>query len=89
MMNSNEDPSWDQDIISRGDVLRRSLQNVLSGSGCDQAQAHAASIDTAQWTIRKMEDISNALPASLMDIYPRRLTLHQEPMGNWCRYGMR
>ncbi len=31
MMNSTEDPSWDQDIISSGDVLRRSLQDVLSG----------------------------------------------------------
>lgn len=65
MMNSTEDPAWGQDIIRSGDVLRRSLHNVLSGSGCDEAQVHAASLATAQWKTRKTAEISNALPGFL------------------------
>ncbi len=65
MMNSTEDPSWDQDIISSGDVLRCSLQDVLSGNASDKAQAHIASLATAQWTIRKTAETSNVLPGFL------------------------
>ncbi|WP_210639468.1 dimethylsulfonioproprionate lyase family protein [Pseudomonas sp. Tri1] len=65
MINSTEEPSWDRDIISNGDLLRRSLQNVLSGSGCDKAQAHIVSLNTAQWSIRQTAEISNALPGFL------------------------
>ena len=64
-MDSTEVPAWDQDIISSGDRLRRSLQNVLSGSGCDKAQAHVATLNSAQWTIRKTAQISAALPGFL------------------------
>ncbi|WP_249671864.1 dimethylsulfonioproprionate lyase family protein [Pseudomonas syringae] len=46
-------------------MLRRSLQNVLSGNVSDRAQAHAASINAAQWHIRKTAEISNALPGFL------------------------
>ncbi|WP_236040040.1 dimethylsulfonioproprionate lyase family protein [Pseudomonas ogarae] len=65
MINSTEDPSWDQDIIRSGESLRRSLQCVLSGCGCDEAPAHAASLSTAQWHIRKTAQASNALPGYL------------------------
>lgn len=65
MMNSTQGPSWDQDVISSGEVLRRSLQSVLLGSGYDQAQAHASSLGTAQWTMRKTAEVSNALPGFL------------------------
>lgn len=65
MINSTEEPSWDRDIISNGDLLRRSLQNVLSGSGRDKAQAHTVSLNTAQWNIRETAEISNALPGFL------------------------
>ncbi|AXP04075.1 dimethylsulfonioproprionate lyase family protein [Pseudomonas fluorescens] len=65
MINSTEDPAWAQDIIRNGDLLRRSLQNVLSGSACDEAPAHTASLNTAQWTISKTAQTSNALPVFL------------------------
>ncbi|AOS42303.1 MULTISPECIES: dimethylsulfonioproprionate lyase family protein [Pseudomonas] len=65
MMNSTEDPSWDQDIIRSGKSLRRSLQSVLSGSGCNEAPAHVASLSTAQWNISKTAQTSNVLPRCL------------------------
>ncbi|WP_369531285.1 dimethylsulfonioproprionate lyase family protein [Pseudomonas brassicacearum] len=65
MMNSTEDPSWDQDIIRSGESLRRSLQSVLSGSGCNEAPAHVASLSTAQWNISKTAQTSNVLPRCL------------------------
>jgi len=65
MMNSTEDPSWDQDIIRSGKSLRRSLQSVLSGSGCNEAPAHVASLSTAQWNISKTAQSSNVLPRCL------------------------
>ncbi|WP_223523411.1 MULTISPECIES: dimethylsulfonioproprionate lyase family protein [Pseudomonas] len=64
-MNSTEDPSWDQDIIRSGKSLRRSLQSVLSGSGCNEAPAHVASLSTAQWNISKTAQTSNVLPRCL------------------------
>lgn len=65
MMNSTENPAWGQDILRSGDSLRCSLQNILSGSGCDEAQAHVASLKAAQWTIRTAAQASNALPGFL------------------------
>jgi len=65
MMNTTENPAWAPDIIHRGDVLRRSLQNILSGSGCDEAQEHVASLKATQWTIRTAAQASNALPGFL------------------------
>lgn len=65
MMNSTEDPSWDQNIIRSGKSLRRSLQSVLSGSGCNEAPAHVASLSTAQWNISKTAQTSNVLPRCL------------------------
>ncbi|WP_256217220.1 dimethylsulfonioproprionate lyase family protein [Pseudomonas sp. Q12-87] len=78
MTNSTEDPSWDQAIIRCTESLRRSLHSVLSNCGCDKALAHAASLSTAQWNIRKTAQTSNALPRCLerhlseaLDIAPR------------------
>ncbi|MGR4971435.1 dimethylsulfonioproprionate lyase family protein [Pseudomonas sp. LARHCG127] len=64
-MNSTENPAWGQDMLRSGDSLRCSLQNILSGSGCDEAQAHVASLKAAQWTIRTATQASNALPGFL------------------------
>ncbi|WP_230150291.1 dimethylsulfonioproprionate lyase family protein, partial [Pseudomonas brassicacearum] len=65
MINSTEDPSWDQDILRSGESLRHSLQSVLSGCGCDEAPAHAASLSTAEWNISKTAQTSKALPGYL------------------------
>lgn len=65
MMNSTADPAWDQDIIRSGDVLRRALRDFLSGSVCDEARAHVASLNASRWKIRNAVEASNALPASL------------------------
>ncbi|MDU9025739.1 dimethylsulfoniopropionate lyase [Pseudomonas corrugata] len=65
MMNSTENMAWERDIICSGERLKRSLQYVLSGSLCDEAQAHAASLNAAQWTIRKPAKTSSALPGFL------------------------
>lgn len=65
MISSSEILSLEYDIIGSGDLLRRSLQNVLSGNPCDTAQTHAASLDTCQWTIRKTAETSNTLPGFL------------------------
>jgi len=62
MTNSTEDPSWDQDIIRSGGRCVLPFPYVLSGNASDKAQAHAASLATAQWKIRKAAEVSNALP---------------------------
>lgn len=51
-----------QDIINSGDLLRHSLQGVLSGSVCDNAQAPAAFLNKTQWTVRKAGETSSPLP---------------------------
>ncbi|WP_438943763.1 dimethylsulfonioproprionate lyase family protein [Pseudomonas sp. N8] len=61
-MSSTEEVAWDQDIARSGDVLKRSLQNVLSCSVRDEAQVHVASLNAAKWTISKSAKTSNALP---------------------------
>lgn len=65
MVNSTGVSAWDQGIVSSADVLRRSLQSVLSGSVCYEAQAHAASLNTARWKVRNAAKASSALPVSL------------------------
>jgi len=66
MTNSPLDSSWDKDIMSRGELLKRALQSVLSGCDCDKVHAHAAALNMAQWNTRKTAEIPNALPYFLV-----------------------